>query len=246
MAEQTVTALVVSRRDSGESDRRLTLLTRELGRVEAVAKGARKGGSRLAGSSEPLVCGQYQLAPGRQTTFITQVQVHTSFPGLRADYERLTLALALTQAVAAFAEDPTLAAENFDLLLRGLNLLEHHSNPLLVWLWSMLHALELEGVMASFLECVDSGEQIRENPVLVSPTAGGLVSRAAANQYVDAYPALAEACIGLGKLAELNSPPNVMKHAKEAFFVLAPIVRYQAHKNLPAMDAASKLVQELP
>ncbi|MBI1755525.1 MAG: recombination protein O N-terminal domain-containing protein, partial [Fimbriimonas ginsengisoli] len=40
MSERTVTAIVLRRRDSGESDRRLILFTPEEGKIEAIAKGA--------------------------------------------------------------------------------------------------------------------------------------------------------------------------------------------------------------
>jgi DNA repair protein RecO (recombination protein O) len=62
---QMLRALVLRRRDAGESDRALTLLTEERGLVEVVAKGARKVGSRLAGCSEPLAVCELEVAKGK-------------------------------------------------------------------------------------------------------------------------------------------------------------------------------------
>ena len=72
MPEASVTAIVLHRTESGENDRRLTLLTLEQGKIDVIARGARKGGSRLAGISEPLVFAKMQLAVGRHRRFVTQ------------------------------------------------------------------------------------------------------------------------------------------------------------------------------
>jgi DNA repair protein RecO (recombination protein O) len=47
-------AIVLSRFDFGEADRILTLLTPELGKIKAIAKGIRRPTSRIGGSLEPL------------------------------------------------------------------------------------------------------------------------------------------------------------------------------------------------
>src|SRR5688500_15988706 len=101
MSDTTVTAIVLRRKDSGERDRRLTLLTPELGKVDAIAKGARKGASRLAGSSDPLAMARMTLAKGKVNLFVTQAQPIHSFRGLRTDFERLSLALALVELYGA-------------------------------------------------------------------------------------------------------------------------------------------------
>lgn len=45
-------AIVINKRNSGESDRKVILLTKEFGKVQATAKGVRKISSRRAGSLE--------------------------------------------------------------------------------------------------------------------------------------------------------------------------------------------------
>ncbi len=237
MAEITVEGLVLARFDSGESDRRLVLLSPEFGKIDAIAKGARKGGSRLAGSSEPLVWATFHLAEGRARRFVSQVQPKSSFPGLRADYERLQCGLALAQFVAAISEDPAMAPEVFGFTLQSLHRLEVHPLPVLALMWACLQLLELEGVAPVLDRCVDTDEPLELDPCIVSPTAGGLVSAGTAGKYADSFSAPAFACLGLARLAEQAEPPAKMKLLGPSFRVLHRVLEHQAHRSLPAMAA---------
>src|SRR5258707_167240 len=62
----TTEAIVLRRTDFGEADRILTLFTPSYGKVRAIAKGARRTTSRLAGHLEPFTRTQLLLAPGRE------------------------------------------------------------------------------------------------------------------------------------------------------------------------------------
>lgn len=58
-------AIVLRRVDYGEADRVLTLLTKERGKLGALAKGARKPSSALSTVTDLFVHGRFQLVPGR-------------------------------------------------------------------------------------------------------------------------------------------------------------------------------------
>src|ERR1700730_13004878 len=58
-------AIVLHRLDYGEADRIVTLLTREHGKLAAIAKGARRGKSKVAGSLDLFERSNMMLAPGR-------------------------------------------------------------------------------------------------------------------------------------------------------------------------------------
>jgi DNA repair protein RecO (recombination protein O) len=242
MAEARLQAVVLRRTDSGESDRRLTLFTREEGRMDVIAKGARKGGSRLAGVSEPLSCATFQVAVGRRRRYVTQAQPVSSFPGLRADYERLSLALALCEAYAAVCQPDNPDPDGFDLLVLSLRTLEAHPSPAVALVWAELRLLHAEGVQPGWIACAVDGGQIAEDPAWLSPTAGGYVSQQYSREFADRFQVAAEVAIGLAKTAELDGPPVRLKRAPECLRALLPFLLHMAHAPLPASESALRLL----
>jgi DNA repair protein RecO (recombination protein O) len=236
VAETTVHAIVLRRRDSGESDRRLTLLTREEGKIDVVAKGARKAASRLAGSSDPLAVAVMSLASGKVNRFVTQAQPIASFRGLRGDYDRLAQALALLELYGAVVPYEQPLPEAFSLLLGSLEALEAHAKPEVAFVWAQVRLLSVSGFMPQFDRCAATGAAVRESPAWLSPSAGGAVSAAAAGSFSDRYPVAREALVGLARLEELAAPPDRFKFAPEACVALLPIWRHVADCPLPATE----------
>ena len=139
----TVNAIVLKRTNAGESDRRLTVLTREIGKVDVVAKGARKSASRLAGSSDPLTAAVLSIAEGKRNRFVTQAQPLSSFRGLRSDFDRLGMALALVELYAAVLPVEEPAPQAFDLLVLSLTALEKAERPEASLAWAEVQLLSI-------------------------------------------------------------------------------------------------------
>lgn len=243
MPETTVQAIVLRRRDSGESDRRLTLLTAELGKVDAIAKGARKGASRLAGISDPLSKAILTLADGKLNRFVTQAQPLASFRGLRTDYERLSFGLALVELYAAVLPVEQPIPEAFDLLSESLRYLETHEKPLVALLWAEVKLLDLSGFLPQLEACVVTGDPIAEAEPFVSPSAGGYIREMAAGPYVDRFRTRAEVLYGLARLPNFDAPPGNMKFATEALACLYHFWRAIAETSLPANESIVREVR---
>lgn len=230
-------AIVLRRRDSGESDRRLTVLTREVGKIDIIAKGARKGGSRLAGSSDPLVSAKFSLATGKKNLFITQTQPLASFRGLRSDYERLTFALALCELYSVVIPWEEPFPEAFELLTTSLQALETHEKPVVALVWAELQLLSMTGFLPAFdRSCLD-GEPVKEATPFVSAHAGGYVNDSDALRYTDRIRTKAEVLYGLARMAELEKPPANLKLAEECLAILLSFWRQIAEAPLPANES---------
>lgn len=232
-----MTAVVLKRADSSESDRRVWLLTKEQGIMDAIAKGARKAGSRLAGVTEPLTCATFHLASGRHRSFVTQVQLSTSFPGLRSDYERLSAAMALAELYSAVIHPGQAAAYLFEMLVISLKAIETHRKPIVALVWAQLKLLAAEGLMPSWMTCVATGEPLRLSPAAVSPAAGGFICDAECAAYSDFFRVSAEALIGLDRCGSLDEPPPNLKRLGECLRTLYAFWLDIAGKALPANRA---------
>jgi len=217
---ETLRSIVLRRRDAGESDRQLTLLTEERGLVEVVAKGARKAGSRLAGASEPLSVSIFHVAAGKRRQFVTQAQPITSFPAIRSDYDRLAAALVLAEIAAETTPHERPEEALFGFTVAALRFIEVHEQPLVALVWAGVRMLEITGHLPSFVRCAETGVKIREAEPFVVPAAGGYVVAERAVTMAGRFQTKAEFLVGLAKLAELDLPPDRFKQVHASLRLL--------------------------
>lgn len=82
-----VTGMVLKQSPSGEYDRRVTILTKERGKIVAFARGARRQGNRLAAATNSFAFGVFKLYPGRDAYTLAEAEIQNYFEGLMSDYE---------------------------------------------------------------------------------------------------------------------------------------------------------------
>jgi DNA repair protein RecO (recombination protein O) len=115
----------------GEADRIITLLTRQNGRVRAVAKGVRRTKSRFGGRLEPFTHVDVLIHPGRSLDMISQAEVIRAYGRpLGADYPRYTAGTAMLETAERLTpveKEP--AIRQFLLLIGGLRALGEALEP---------------------------------------------------------------------------------------------------------------------
>ncbi len=82
-----VTGLVLKQSPSGEYDRRVTILTRERGKIVAFARGARRQGNKLAAATNSFAFGTFKLYQGRDAYTLADAEIRNYFENLMSDYE---------------------------------------------------------------------------------------------------------------------------------------------------------------
>ncbi|MFO0580710.1 MAG: DNA repair protein RecO [Anaeromyxobacter sp.] len=90
----SLTAIVLRTVDYGESDRVVTLFTRERGKVAAFARGARASKRRFGGGLEPftLLSAEVRERAGSDMLGLDSVTVQRGFGGIRGDLARIACA----------------------------------------------------------------------------------------------------------------------------------------------------------
>ena len=170
-----VRAVVLRRVSTGETDRVVTLFTREYGKIGAIAKGARGARSRLSAATEPGILFRGLLAMGQNLEVLTQAEVTETFPALRKDLTRLGYASYFLELIDAALEDRQPAPELWDLLTAALGALETFEAPDLLARMVELQVLRLLGLLPDLTCCVLDGAPLPEDAALFHPRRGGLI-----------------------------------------------------------------------
>lgn len=249
MPTYTATGIVVHRLNLGETDKILTLYSREHGKLSAVAKGARRPGSRLSGATELFTVSKALLATGKSLDIVTQAEVTDSFPELRVDLGLLTRATYFCELLDRFTlEHDALAAEElFDLTVSALRLLEQAGD----YPDGVVHAYELHllgalGYAPALDRCVRCGNELERRQVGFSPSLGGTLCSADRYRAEDALPLSHEAVLLLQTLLRaeseaLHALAPAPKVAAEVARVLRWYIRFRADRDLKSADFLDQL-----
>jgi DNA repair protein RecO (recombination protein O) len=165
---------VLRKLDYGEADRIFTLLTREHGKVGAIAKGVRRSASRLAPALELFNQIDVQLASGRNLDVITQV-VRLPAPRIEADVERTAHASLITELADRVGDERHPVEGIFELTVLALNELAREAQPRRASAFFMMAALDLLGYAPQLRACASCERPLPEAPAAFSPPAGGFL-----------------------------------------------------------------------
>ena len=168
-------AIIIRRTKLGEADRIITLYTPGLGKLKAVAKGARRPKSKLGGHVELLTHSQLMLALGRNLDIITQAQTIDNFLPLKDDLERVSRGLYILELVDSFTAERIENRCLFDLLLDTLHQLSQASDGELVLRYFELHLLDYLGYRPQLQRCASCGSTLQPVANFFSPSQGGVL-----------------------------------------------------------------------
>ena len=107
--------LVVKYADYKEYDRMLTILSPQYGKIDAIARGCRKNGSRLTAGAQPFAYAEYVFNVRGNLCSVTQVDMRESFYDLRMDLNKLTAGAFILDACATHAQHGQSCEELFEL-----------------------------------------------------------------------------------------------------------------------------------
>jgi DNA repair protein RecO (recombination protein O) len=119
----TAEGLIIRTRTLGEADRIVTLLTREEGKFEAVARGARKTKSKLAAGVDIFAHGRFTFHRGRTWPIITGLDSIERFNWFRDNPDLYPYGLYFAELTDRFNSGEESCPELFQLLLDGWKLL---------------------------------------------------------------------------------------------------------------------------
>jgi DNA repair protein RecO (recombination protein O) len=181
MRESVVTdALLLRATDYRDADRIVTFFSADLGKVSAIARGAKGSRRRFAGALEPYALIRIELTLGAgELATLTRAEIVQSFDQVLADLGRMEVAgaaLALLREVHA-ARVPDV--RSFLGCVQLLTLLDHEPDPARAALLAFaMRTLALAGMAPRLAVCGRSDEPVPEGKAAYfDPGLGAVVSR---------------------------------------------------------------------
>ena len=166
-------AIVLKRANLGEADIIITLYTPNLGKIRAVAKGARRPKSKLGGHLDLLSQSSLLLAQGQNLDIVTQSQMIESFLALRTDLWRTSCAMYVAELVDQFTPEQVENYAFYKLLQTTLQWLCESRNIELVLRYFELQLLKHLGYQPELNQCVVCRAPLAQQGNLFSASAGG-------------------------------------------------------------------------
>lgn len=145
MVEARTPAIVLRTRTHGESDKIVTFMTRDWGKVTGIAKGAKRSHRRFVNALEPFAHVHVRFRPSQanELAFIFGCDLIQSFQAPSRDLQRFALASYTAELVDAMVIGGESGQEIYSLLFESLSVLEEDS------LWTPLFLPAFEFLLLS-------------------------------------------------------------------------------------------------
>ena len=187
-----VKALVVKEYIVGESDKYVTLFTKEYGKIQALAPKAKKADRGFASATQLFVYGDFILTSFKDTYRMVNAEIIEMFHGIRSDLDKLSYASYMMEFIQYVTEPMLAQPELLRLTLVSLQALSRQGAVYrLIRRVFELRALGELGLRPQLVACTECGEILKEaeeEQYYFSAEAGGLVCTSCKSYYKDLIP----------------------------------------------------------
>lgn len=153
-----VNGMVLMATQVGDYDRRLTILTKERGKLSAFARGARRTGNALTAACQPFTYGKFTLFVGRDAYRLQSLEVQNYFDEIKTDLDGITYGTYFCEMADYFTHENLDGREQLKLLYITLRALVKRQMPyVLIRRIYEIRALALDGEEMQVFSCVKCG-----------------------------------------------------------------------------------------
>ena len=170
-----VDAVVMKHRPIGEADRLITFYTNTAGKVNAVARSARKPGSKFGGSLDLLNHVRVSLARGRSLDHVSESDVINSHREIKKNLDRMAQAIYVMELVDTFGEDRSANRDLFESTVSILNGYDTGINLDFETLKFEMKLLKSTGFVPEFIVCVACRSDLPPESHLFDSNSGGIL-----------------------------------------------------------------------
>lgn len=154
----TVTGMVISSMAISEYDKRLVILTKELGKITAFARGARKPTSPFLAGSQPMAFGEFTLYRGRNSYTVTGIKINDFFSNTMSDVDSMYMGMYFLEFADYYGREGVEAGEMLKLLYVSMKALSKNVIPKeLIRCIFELKMLVINGEYPNMFQCGNCG-----------------------------------------------------------------------------------------
>lgn len=151
--------VVLETRDHGESDLIVTLYCPDVGKITAIAKGARKSQKRFVNKLEMFTFLHLQLrrSGNRSLVLLEEAELHAAFLNLRLDVVRYSIASVIRELMLLGTREGETDEQLYKMLLWTLDSLDRKDTPLKPLMFFLLRYLDYIGYRPEVDCCTQCG-----------------------------------------------------------------------------------------
>jgi DNA repair protein RecO (recombination protein O) len=170
--------IILRRSDCGEADRLLVIYTQSKGKIRALAKGARKIGSRKVGHLEPFASSKLMLTESNSDFWmISQAETTNPRGNMRSSLLHIAYASLVSEIADRITPEDGPNSEMFQLLSETLDRVENECDSEMSFLFFILRALKVSGFDPELKNCVKCGAEITPDNQFFAPSDGGVACK---------------------------------------------------------------------
>lgn len=245
--------LILRKSPSGEADLVSSLYTREYGKLDVLARGARRLTSKLIGHFEPLTLIRLSIARGRTLHIVAEAEVVNAFPDVKANYASVARGLHVAELIDGFSASSASNPQVLNLALQTLEAIGKQSAAYdelaldLPLRYFDLQLLQLSGFLPELYQCVECGDELEPERHRFAAGAGGALCPDCGPPDVVVRPLslpalkvlrLLHRTESVDRLPQLNMPETVQREVQS---ILSETLQYWLDRQLRSqtfLDAA--------
>lgn len=174
------TGFVFKKEDILEADRNFSIFTRDLGRVEVLAKAIRKISSKLRYGIEIFCVSEIEFVQGRTKKTLTDTVFKEKFKEVTRVPEKLKVAYGIANVIDRFIKGEEKDERIFDLLVdvfRKLDRLESPRGYKLAYYYFLWNFFSLQGYKPELSRCAACGGMLNPYNLYFSNREGGIICK---------------------------------------------------------------------
>ena len=129
-SQEKLTGIVLSEFPLGENDKRLTILSKETGKISVISRGCRKAKSHLHAISQAVTYGDFLILRSRNYNYLTSGECRDSFGDLKADLDRILYSTYFCEVAEYFTVEDQDEKEILNLLFLTFSAMKKDLIPL--------------------------------------------------------------------------------------------------------------------